>query len=224
MANQASPTEHGLSAVVLAAGLSRRMGGENKLLHSVGGVPLVVRSVSIIRGYPFVEVVVVTGHESAKVEEALAPLPVRFAFNPRYEEGQMTSVRTGLDALSKPAHGVMVCLSDQPLLDVDDVAAIAQAFLERPGCAVLVPTFEGVRGNPIVLARESMREVLARDANFGCKQFVSQNRDLVTTFAMSNGHILFDLDRPEDFSALLPREKMPTGSAGGLAGGVRRPP
>jgi molybdenum cofactor cytidylyltransferase len=178
------------------------MGGENKLLHPVGGVPLVARSVATVLGYPFVEVVVVTGHESTKVEEALAPFPVRFAFNPRYEQGQMTSVRAGLDALSKAARGVMVCLSDQPLLTAEDVTAIAEAFLERAGCVVLVPTFEGVRGNPIVLARESTKEILARGANFGCKQFVSRNRDLVTTFAASNNHILFDLDRPEDLAAL----------------------
>jgi molybdenum cofactor cytidylyltransferase len=203
MVNRASPSDRRLSAIVLAAGLSRRMKGKNKLLLPVGGVPLVVHSVTTIGGYPFVEVVVVTGHESASVQEALAPFPVVFAFNGRYEEGQMTSVRTGLEALSKLAHGVMVCLADQPKLTTEDVTLIAEAFLERPGCAVLVPTFGGARGNPIVLARESMREVLARDANFGCKGFVSRNEDIVTTFSMSNDHILCDLDRPEDYAALL---------------------
>ncbi|HEY4016384.1 MAG TPA: nucleotidyltransferase family protein [Polyangiaceae bacterium] len=203
MVHRASPSERGLSAIVLAAGLSRRMGGKNKLLLPVGGVPLVAHSVTTIRAYPFVEVVVVTGHESAKVEEALAPLPVRFAFNPRYEDGQMTSVRVGLEALSKPAHGVMVCLADQPMLGGEDLTAIAGAFLDGPGCAVLVPTFGGARGNPIVLARESIRDILARGANFGCKDFVSRNGDLVTTLPMPNNHVLFDLDRPEDYAALL---------------------
>jgi molybdenum cofactor cytidylyltransferase len=203
MVNRVSPSDRRLSAIVLAAGLSRRMGGKNKLLLPVGGMPLVFRSVSTLLGVPFVEVVVVTGHEAAKVEQALATLPVRCVHNGGYDEGQMTSVRVGLEALSKPSRGVMVCLADQPLLTADDVIAVAERFLECADCRVLVPTFGGVRGNPIVLARESMSEILARDANFGCRQFVSQNRDLVTTFSMSNNHILFDLDRPEDYEALL---------------------
>ncbi len=64
--------ERVLSAIVLAAGLSRRMGPANKLLLDVGGVPLVRRSVEIVLAHPFAEVVVVTGHESSRVEEAAA--------------------------------------------------------------------------------------------------------------------------------------------------------
>jgi molybdenum cofactor cytidylyltransferase len=203
MENRTNPSEHSLSAIVLAAGLSRRMGGRNKLLLTVGGEPVVFRSVVTLLDVPLAEVVVVTGHEAAKIEEALASLPVRFTRNAHYEEGQMTSVRAGLEALSKPTQAVMVCLADQPLLTSQDVAAIAGAFFDRPGCSVLVPTFEGVRGNPIVLARESIAQILARGANFGCKQFLAQNADLVTTAPMSTRRVLVDLDRPEDYTALL---------------------
>jgi molybdenum cofactor cytidylyltransferase len=196
------PSDRRLSAVVLAAGLSSRMSGQNKLLLPVRGVPLVRRSVLTVVGHPFAEVVVVTGHESARVETALDGVPVCIAFNPRYEEGQMTSVRAGIGALSQPAAGVMVCLADQPSLTTDDLATIARAFLERTGCAVLVPTFRGARGNPIVLSSASLSDILGREANFGCKQFVAKNADLVTTFAMPNDHVLIDLDRPEDYEAL----------------------
>ncbi|HXX68714.1 MAG TPA: nucleotidyltransferase family protein [Polyangiaceae bacterium] len=202
MKNLTSPDDRSLSAIVLAAGLSRRMGGRNKLLLPLSGAPLVVRSVATLVAVPFAEVVVVTGYEAAKVEAALASLPVRFARNPHYAVGQMTSVRTGLEALAKPTKAVMVCLADQPLLTSQDIAAIAAAFFDRPGCSVLVPTFDGMRGNPIVLARESVDEILARGANFGCKHFVSQNADLVTTAPMATHHVLVDLDRPEDYAAL----------------------
>ncbi len=115
----------------------------------------------------------------------------------------MTSVRAGLSALSEPSAGVMVCLADQPSLAAADVTAIAEAFLARPDCAVLVPTFRGERGNPIVLASATLADILARGGNFGCKQFVSKNADLVTPFPMSDGHVLADLDRPEDYSAFV---------------------
>jgi len=194
-----------LSAVVLAAGSSSRMSGRNKLLLPVEGVPLVRRSVAIFLGYPFAEIVVVTGHQAAEVEAALHGLPVRFARNPRHAEGQMTSVRHGLAALSERSAGVagvMVCLSDQPRLVTDDVGAIAEAFLARPRCRVLVPTYAGARGNPIVLARSSLDEILVRGGNFGCKQFVAKNADLVDTLAMADDHVVVDMDTPEAYAAI----------------------
>lgn len=190
-----------LSAVVLAAGLSRRMGSKNKLLLPFGGAPLVRRVVSTIILLPFVEVVVATGHEAEAVEVALEGLPVRVVRNPSYEEGQMTTVRAALSGLTFSSEGVMVCLGDQPALTTDDLALVAEAFVSSPA-EVLVPTFGGARGNPIVLPRASLETILARGGNFGCRQFVAKNADLVRTFEMPNDHVLVDVDRPEDYAAL----------------------
>jgi molybdenum cofactor cytidylyltransferase len=194
-----------LSAVVLAAGSSSRMSGRNKLLLPIDGVPLVRRSVAVVLGHPFAEVVVVTGHQAAEVEAALQGLPVRFARNPQHAEGQMTSVRHGLASLSERSAsvaGVMVCLSDQPRLTTEDVGAIAAAFLAHARCRVLVPTYAGARGNPIVLARTSLDEILARGGNFGCKQFVAKNADIVETLAMADDHVVVDMDTPEAYEAI----------------------
>jgi molybdenum cofactor cytidylyltransferase len=202
------PREPRLSAVVLAAGLSLRMGPRNKLLLPIGDVPLVRRSVvTILESHPFAEVIVVTGHESTRVEDALRGLGVRLVFNPHYEEGQMASVRAGLARLGpSPVAGVMVCLADQPSLTAADLRLIGEQFVQRVDrgrpCPVLVPTFGGVRGNPIVLASASLPDILSRGGNFGCKQFVAKNADVVATFEMPNNHVLVDLDHPEDYAAL----------------------
>ena len=224
MARLPPGSDRPLSAIVLAAGLSRRMGPRNKLLLPVDGVPLVRRSVAVVLGHPFAEVVVVTGHEAPLVEAALDGLAVRTVRNPRYEEGQMTSVRAGLEALSAPRtghiggdprtpgpagatdatpeRGVMVCLADQPALTTEDLGLVAGAFLARVDCPVLVPTFRGTRGNPIVLGWRSLASILSRGGDFGCRQFVAKNADLVTTFEMPSDHVLTDVDRPEDYAAL----------------------
>jgi len=197
-----------LSAILLAAGLSRRMGRANKLLLPLDGVPLVRRVAAVVCALPFAEIVVATGHEAQEVETALAGLPVRVVNNPHYVEGQMTSVRAALAALTVPCEGVMVCLSDQPALTPSDLSLIARAFFasSRAGHAgqeVLVPTFGGVRGNPIVLGRASLEAILARGGNFGCKQFITKHADLVRTFEMPNDRVLVDVDRPEDYAALV---------------------
>jgi len=183
------------------------MGAANKLLLQVGGVPLVRRVVSTVFAFPFVEVIVVTGHQAPEVEAALEGLAVRFARNPRFEEGQMTSVRAGLAALELPSAGAMVCLSDQPAVTGDDLGRLSRAFFddEAGPIRVLVPTFQGARGNPIVLARESLTEILARGGNFGCRQFVDRNADWVTALEMPDDHVLEDVDRPEDYAALRER-------------------
>ena len=191
-----------LSAVILAAGLSRRMGAANKLLLPFRGVPLLRCVAGMISALPFVEVIVATGHEAAAVEAALDGLRVRVVRNPDYEEGQMTTVRAGLAALGAASQGVMICLGDQPALTAADLELIAKAFLERAGIDVLVPIFRGARGNPIVLSRASLDAILARGGNFGCRQFVANNGDLVSTFEMPNDHVLVDVDRPEDYAAL----------------------
>jgi molybdenum cofactor cytidylyltransferase len=181
------------------------MGPANKLLLQVDGVPLVRHVTSAIVAHPFAEVVVVTGHDAPAVEAALDGLVVKCVHNALFAEGQMTSVRTGLAALERPCVGVMVCLSDQPALTTDDLETLEGAFFEaasKEPPRVLVPTFGGLRGNPIILASASLEAILARGANFGCRQFVANNAELVTTFEMPNDHVLFDVDRPEDYEAL----------------------
>ncbi len=204
-ATQNPRSEARLAVIVLAAGLSRRMGATNKLLLPFAGQPLVRRVVSTLASLPFQSVFVVTGHEADAVEGALAGLPVRFVRNARYAQGQMTSVRAGLEALdaSGPGpEGVLIALSDQPALTAEDLTRIAGAFFDLGRPPVLVPTHRGARGNPIVLARRSLEGILARDANFGCRQFVANNADLVTTIEMRDDHVVVDVDRPEDYARL----------------------
>jgi molybdenum cofactor cytidylyltransferase len=198
------PGSAALSAIVLAAGLSRRMGGPNKLLLPVSGVPLVRRVVDTLACYPFVELVVVVGHQATQVSEALRGTSARIVLNPSYEEGQMTSVRAGLAALvaRQRGSGVLVALGDQPALTEEDIHAIATGFLALPEGRVLVPTFGGARGNPIVLSRAALDAVLSRPGGFGCRQFIDKNRDRVTTLEMPNDHVLRDVDLPSDYAAL----------------------
>jgi molybdenum cofactor cytidylyltransferase len=116
------------SAVVLAAGLSSRMQGLHKLVLPVGGTPAIRRTVSALAGAGPEEIVVVTGFRGRAVMEALDGLPVTFQSNPRYEEGQMTSVAAGVAALAAPCNTVMVCLADQVLLEPADYRELVDAF------------------------------------------------------------------------------------------------
>jgi molybdenum cofactor cytidylyltransferase len=191
-----------VSAILLAAGESRRMGELNKLELPVCGEPLLRRTARTLLASRLIEVVVVLGHEAARARRLLDGLTVTVVENRQYHAGQMTSVWLGLDALDVACEGVMVCLADQPLLTAADINALIDGFGQRRRGSVLVPVFAGQRGNPIILAQEHRAEILDAERNLGCRRLIERNPGLVTTIEMPNDHVVFDLDTPGDYAAL----------------------
>ncbi|EEA04272.1 conserved hypothetical protein [Burkholderia sp. H160] len=197
------------SAVVLAAGLSSRMQGQHKLLLPIGGQPAVRRTVSALAGAGPVEIVVVTGYGGQEVMEALDGLPVTFRNNPRYQEGQMSSVAVGVAALSAPCNVVMVCLADQVLLDTADYRELIDAFAAMPRGSILVPFFNGRRGNPVLFSASFAAEVVSGHVNPGCRKLIEEHRDEVFIHAATHDRFALDMDTPEDYAYVLARLGVP---------------
>ncbi|MFC7134818.1 MULTISPECIES: nucleotidyltransferase family protein [Salinibaculum] len=136
--------------VVLAAGTSTRFEGRNKLLQTVGGQPLVRHAAEPLLAGHLTDVVVVVGHEAARVGEALAAVDVRVAENPDYGEGQSTSVRTGVDVAQRNgADAVLVALGDMPSVSVRTVARLVATY-ESGEYTALAAAYRGDRGNPVL--------------------------------------------------------------------------
>lgn len=195
-----------VSAVLLAAGESRRMGEINKLELLVDGTPLLRRTAETLLASNLQEIVVVLGHQAEKAGEILSGLPLTFVYNEAYRDGQMTSVYEGLLSLLQPCDGVMICLSDQPLLQAKDVNTLIDAFGKRSHGSVLVPTYQGRRGNPIVIDYLHRQEILNGERNLGCKKLIENNPELVSSFEMNDNHTVVDLDTPEEYAALTGNE------------------
>ncbi|MEY4545658.1 MAG: hypothetical protein RL685_1853 [Pseudomonadota bacterium] len=193
------------AAVILAAGLSRRMGAPNKLLLTLDGEPLIARTVRTVLHTGFEQIVVVLGHEAEDVGRALQPLGVATVFNPDYPSGQVSSVRVGLAALRPSLDAVMICLGDQPLLEVADLGALKRAYRERPHGSILVPRYGEQRGNPVVIDWASAQDTLERGTNYGCRQFMDDNPERVFRWPAPNEHFVRDVDLPADYQALLAR-------------------
>ncbi|MGA7982796.1 MAG: nucleotidyltransferase family protein [Chromatiaceae bacterium] len=211
-----------VSAVLLAAGESRRMGTMNKLFLDIAGMPLLRRAALTLLGASAKEVVVVVGHEAALSQSLLSDLPLRVVENPHFADGQMTSVYCGLHALQEPCEGVMVCLADQPLLDATDLETLALGFVDGCSRSVLVPTYRGRRGNPVILPSRVREAILAGGPDLGGERPIDTYRDLVRPLEMPNDHCVFDLDTPEDWvrvrQRLGPTPPTPRGEAVSEAG------
>ncbi len=188
-----------VAAVVLAAGLARRM-GRQKLLLPLQGRPVVRWSVEAV--LPHVdEVVVVTGHEAADVRTALTGLAVRFAHNAQPEKGQGSSIAVGVAALAPGTDAALIVLGDQPRLPHTVIPALLQAF-RGGGVAIVTPVYRGSQGTPVVFAAEVFSELRGLKGDAGARTVVRARPDRVR-------EICFDLpmpddvDTPEDYARLM---------------------
>jgi len=190
-----------IAALVLAAGRSRRMGKENKLLAEIGGTPMVRRVVENVAAADVRPVLVVTGHEPAAVRDALAGLDVVFVDNPDYREGLSASLRHGLAALAGDVDGVLVCLGDMPQVTPDHIERLIAAFDPVEGREICVPTFEGKRGNPVLWSARFLPEVAAIRGDVGARHLIGAHAEVVCEVAMPDSGILLDIDTPQALEA-----------------------
>ena len=129
------------------------MGGPNKLAATIRGRPLVRIAAEAAIASRAQPVVVVTGHEPETVRAALDGLDVRFVHNPDYADGLSTSLRRGIESLPDDIDGAVVLLADMPAVDATVVDRLIAAFDPAGGTLIVVPTFEGKRGNPVLWSR-----------------------------------------------------------------------
>lgn len=193
-------------AILLAAGAGSRLGGRPKALLELGGVPLIMRQLVALSGAGVDELVVVLGHHAAQIEPVVQAFPVTLVHNPRPDDGQASSVRIGLQALSPKLDAVLVALADQPLVNEQDIIALIGAFKKRPaGMSMVVPRVDGEPGNPVMFDIALRDEWLAGAANAACRQWRAANPDRVHWFDTDNRRYKIDIDTQEDLRAFAER-------------------
>jgi molybdenum cofactor cytidylyltransferase len=191
-----------VAAVVLGAGQSRRMGEANKLLAPVDGAPMIARVVAAVLATRARPVVVVTGHDDDAVRAALAGQGVTFVHNPRYAEGMSTSLRAGIEHLGRTIEGALVCLGDMPRVRPEDLEAILGAFDPEAGRALVVPTWEGRRGNPVLFAARYFEEMCALSGDVGARSLLEKHAASVCSVPMGDRGVTLDVDTPEALAAI----------------------
>lgn len=186
------------AAIVLAAGLSRRM-GRQKLLLPIRGKPVVRWSVEALVG-AVDDVVVVIGHEADAVRAVLAGLPVRFVENPRPEDGQGSSIAVGVAALARHTDAALIALGDQPELPEQVVPALLEAF-RRSGKPIVAPVYRGIQATPVLFAAEVFPELASLTGDAGARTVVKARPARVERVAFDLA-MPSDVDTPEDYAQL----------------------
>jgi molybdenum cofactor cytidylyltransferase len=146
-------------------------------------------------------VLVVTGHERERVQEALAGRPVIFVHADDYAEGLSASLKAGIAALPPEAEGVLVALGDMPLVDPAVMARLLAAFDPEEGRAIVQPTYRGKQGNPVLWGREFFGEMGAITGDVGARQLVGRHADRLVEVEVPDDGVLRDFDTVESLKS-----------------------
>ncbi|MCU0250948.1 MAG: nucleotidyltransferase family protein [Vicinamibacterales bacterium] len=205
--------------IILAAGASARM-GRPKALLPIGGDTFVTRVCRTLVEAGVGDLVVVVGAEHDAIAAAVdgSGLRARVVENPRREEGQLSSVLTGLAVADRPGvDALLVHLVDAPLVRPDTVRAVLDAFL-RTHAPIVRPAVGDRHGHPVLFARRLFDELRRADPAVGAKAVVQAHASEVCNVAVDDEGACRDIDTPEDFARLAgPSPAHQRGEVGRLA-------
>jgi len=143
------------------------------------------------------DVIVVVGHQRGEVEKALAGLRVRIVHNPAFAEGLGASLKTGIAAVPADADGAIVCLGDMPQVDASLIDRLIAAFDPDRGALVVVPTFQGKRGNPVLWARRFFPDLMAIEGDVGARHLIGRYGEAAVEAPVEGKGAFVDIDTPQ---------------------------
>jgi molybdenum cofactor cytidylyltransferase len=193
-----------ISAILLAAGESRRMGGDFKPLLKWGTRTVIGACIDNLKRSRVDEIIVVLGFRESEIRSRLAGAGVQFAINREYSKGMLSSLKTGLPLVSPRCEGVLVGLVDQPMVGPDVINPLVISFGDYEK-RISVPTYQGQHGHPIVISRDLEDEIMKLDeANpDGLKAIIEAHRHEIQEVPVESSAILEDIDSPEDYTRLV---------------------
>jgi molybdenum cofactor cytidylyltransferase len=189
-----------VGAVILAAGMSSRM-GEVKQLLRFGERMLLDQVLDNVRGSRVDEVVLVLGFAAEAIMECVPRKNVKIVINHAYREGMGTSLRAGLSALSPQIDAALIVLADQPMVRPATLNLLMHQYRESKG-QIIVPLYKGFRGNPVLLDRSVFPEVMALRGDVGCRAIFGDHLEGIVKVPVMDVGVLLDLDSHADIERL----------------------
>ena len=190
-----------LSAILLAAGESKRM-GRSKLLMPFGRDTILEQTIDNFLHSKINEVVVVVGHRAEEIIKTIANRPVKIAINPIYHQGMSTSIITGLNLIADRTQAVMLVLADQPLVNSKTINRLIEDFCNH-NKGIAIPTYQRRRGHPIIFSIKYKEALLDLTGDIGGKQIINQHPEDILEVVVDSESINIDVNTLNDYQSLL---------------------
>ncbi len=190
-----------VEAIILAAGSSQRMGEANKLAALIGERILIRQTVERALASKADGVSVVLGHQAERIKAILAGLPVALHVNTDHASGLSSSLKTGIGHVSSKASGALILLGDMPAIDAGAINRLIACFIEAQGKAVIRASYNGRRGNPVILPRALFDSVFTLEGDVGARHLIEDGEVDVIDVEMGP-EALIDIDTPAELEAM----------------------
>lgn len=188
-----------ISAIVLAAGESKRMGQTKQLLDWEGRT-ILQRVLENLSRSQVDEVILVLGHEAERIQQTLDTHKVKVVINRNYKEGMITSIQQGLINLDDKVEAFFIVLADQPAVGPEVFDRLIGEFRQAsPQKSIVLPTFRGRRGHPALFGAKYKKEALRIEGDVGFRQVFQEHPEEILTVEMDTDSILQDIDTPDDY-------------------------
>jgi len=192
-----------IGAVILAAGLSKRMGQPKQLLM-LGSKPLFRYAVDLALHAQLSPVVVIGGKEVGELRTHCNGLPVEVLFNEEYATGMASSLKLGIHAVGERADAAMIFLADQPLVPNQLVRQMIDVYLahREKGIWIVRPEYKGLAGHPVLIDAQLYPQFERIQGDEGGKKVIKQYNDRLLCLPCSTSVWGADVDTPEDLQEI----------------------
>lgn len=190
-----------VAGLILASGMSRRFGEENKLLVELGGIPVIRHTVAAYAKADLRPLVVVVGHDAERVAAALGGLGLTLVPNPDFDQGQSRALVRGVRALPPETAAAVIGVADQPYLNAGLIRALVERHTES-GAPLVVPRYGGRRGNPVLFSAALFSELLEVEGDRGGRPVILAHAGEITWLDVPDVMPGLDLDTPADLRAM----------------------
>ena len=188
-----------ISSILLAAGQSMRMNGENKLTKEIQGIPLIKHSVKNILFSSIDELIVVLGYQKEIIEKLIDKhKKIKFVFNKDFESGMASSIKAGLNNLSDNSEAFFICLGDMPMVNKKIYNHLISYRKKKD---IIVPTYNNIQGNPVLFSKSMRPSIMTINGDIGAKKILELNIGKMLKVKIDDINITRDFNTKNDFNS-----------------------
>ena len=187
-----------ISAILLAAGQSKRMDGENKLIKKIQNIPLIEHSIENILSSSIDELIIVLGYQKDIIEKIINKhKKIKIVFNQNFKSGMASSIKVGVNNLSNQSKAFFICLGDMPKINKNVYNDLIQ-YIEKYD--VIIPTHKGRQGNPVLFSKSLKDKIMSIEGDYGAKGLLKKYSGKLLFREINDEAIMIDYNTRENFN------------------------
>ena len=194
-----------ISAIILAAGLSKRMKLGNKLLLEKNNVPIIKTTLERVAASKVNEIIVVLGKDSSLIKNKVNDKRVKCVINKDYRNGISSSIKKGLKKVNKDNIGAMICLADMPLIKTRTYNQIIHSYYQN-NRKNIIPYFEHIRGNPVLFDKLYFKDLMKIEGDEGARILIKKHPEIFFNLTVLDQGIIKDIDDANQYYEFLKNE------------------